>query len=52
MTFSNQQKKFMKNSIVLKRQLQKLPLQKLLAKFLTEKNYLINNFTFARLKFL
>ena len=43
-------KKIVKNFIP-KTQVPKLPLLNLLAKFLTERKYLINNFAFARRKF-
>ena len=42
----------MENLIVTNRQLPKLPLLNVLAKFLTESKYLKSNFTFARIKYL
>ena len=49
--FLNQLKTFMKN-LRLNRQPLKVPLLYFLAKFLTEKKFQINDFTFDRLKFL
>ena len=50
-TFSNLQKKFMKN-FTPKRQLPKLLMLNFLSKFLTERKYLMKNLTFVRRKYL
>ena len=50
LAFSNLKKYSMKN-FTPKKKLSKLPLLNLLTKFLVERTYLMNNFTFVRLKF-
>ena len=52
MTFSNLYKSFMRNFMVPSRQFPELPLLNVLAKFLTERKYLVINLTFVRLKYL